>query len=143
MRFITKIKEWLRDPFRVDRDWGSFDSLSEMEVKELWDTLREEDPLGEAFRRLTQYIATRWVSGGKIGCSPPGSLGKSRIKLSVVGDDGVELRSVFLKHTWSYGPVEYKGDVEAVEEAIIETVIESLSRSLPQAVRELFDQEVK
>jgi hypothetical protein len=53
---------WRRDPFRVERDWTEFASMSDDELRTEFDSHLDNGTGGSnRFRHLCQFISVRWI----------------------------------------------------------------------------------
>ena len=51
------------NPKAIDADWSDFREMSPLQLKEEYMYLMDEDPCSDRLRRLSMFIALRWVAG--------------------------------------------------------------------------------
>lgn len=61
MSAIDKLKQWWKDPFRIERDWKDFQGMTDEQLEKHWDHLLCNQAPSRRFRRLSYYLALRWV----------------------------------------------------------------------------------
>lgn len=64
-RAARAVWAFFKDPFRFERDWSDFESMTDAELREEWFSLLEQHKSSltepERFRRLCQFLSVRWV----------------------------------------------------------------------------------
>lgn len=71
MRIVLQrlVRRW-HDPLLIDRDWDEFKAMSDDELRAEYDRLLTHRPGSDRFRRLCQYISSRWVYAPNVGLEP-------------------------------------------------------------------------
>ena len=74
--------------------------MSPTQIKLLYHKLLEDDPLGDRFRRLNQYIASQWAYDNRVGTPLINKTEYLRFKLSVEDGEGTTMAYRYLKQNW-------------------------------------------